>query len=312
MEKIVIIGSGPAGLTAAIYSGRANLQPLVVEGFQTGGQSGGQLMTTTEVENYPGFEQSIMGPELISKMRTQAERFGTRFVSGDILGVDFSTQPFKLNRSSGDLEARCVLIATGARANILDHPSVKKYWGKGVSACATCDGALPVFRNKPIMVIGGGDSAIEEALFLTKFASKVIILHRRDAFRASKIMQKRAFENSKIEIIFDSVIEDLFGEKFVQGAKIKNIKTAELKDVQCSGIFMGIGHTPNTSFLNGALQLDEKGYIVTKPFSTATSIKGVFACGDVSDPQYRQAITAAGSGCAASIEAERYLSELGE
>lgn len=311
-KKVVIIGSGPAGLTAAIYAARAELQPVVFEGFMKGGQAGGQLMTTTDVENYPGFSEGIMGPELISEMKKQAIRFGAEMIMEDIESVDFSSQPFTISNSTRTIATHSVILATGASAKVLDLPSVKDFWGKGVSACATCDGALPIFRNQVIAVFGGGDSAIEEAGFLTRFASKVLLVHRRDEFRASKPMQKRAFENPKIEIVFDSVLEEVYGEKFVDGVKLKNVKTGEINDYLCKGVFMAIGHKPNTDFLNNALELDEKGYIKVDSPSTATSIEGVFACGDVTDPHYRQAISAAGTGCSSAIDTERWLTKNGK
>jgi len=306
-KKLVIVGSGPSGLTAAIYAARADLQPLVIEGFVKGGQPGGQLMTTTEVENFPGFPEGIDGPELISQMKKQAQRFGTEFIMEDIDSVDFSSRPFTLKNSSRTVTAHSVIISTGASARILDHPAVKQFWGKGVSACATCDGALPIFRNQVIGVMGGGDSAIEEAVFLTRFASKVLLVHRRDEFRASKAMQKRAFDNPKIRIIFDSVLEELHGGQFLEGMKLKNVKTGEISDYACRGLFMAIGHTPNTDFVKGVIDLDEKGYIKVKHPSTETNVEGVFACGDVTDPHYRQAISAAGTGCVAALDAERWL-----
>ncbi|EKD80956.1 MAG: hypothetical protein ACD_39C02074G0001, partial [uncultured bacterium] len=283
-KKLVIIGSGPSGLTAAIYAARADLQPVVIEGFMKGGQPGGQLMTTTEVENFPGFPEGVDGPELISRMRKQAERFGTEFIMEDIDSVDFSSRPFTLSNSSRTITAHSVIIATGASAMILDLPSVKQFWGKGISACATCDGALPIFRNQVIGVIGGGDSAIEEASFLSRFASKILLIHRRNEFRASKAMQKRAFDNPKIEIIFDSVLEEAYGSQFLEGIRLKNIKTSQISDYACKGLFMSIGHTPNTGFVKNALEVDAKGYIKVKSPSTATSIEGVFAAGDVTDP----------------------------
>ncbi|MEW6713253.1 MAG: thioredoxin-disulfide reductase [Candidatus Riflebacteria bacterium] len=306
-KKVVIIGSGPAGLTAAIYAARAGLQPVVIEGFMKGGQAGGQLMTTTEVENFPGFPEGIDGPMLIANMRKQAERFGTEFILEDIDRVDFSSKPFTISNSSRTLATHALILATGASARILDLPSVKTFWGKGVSACATCDGALPIFRNQQIAVIGGGDSAIEEATFLTRFASKVLLVHRRKEFRASKAMQNRAFENPKIQMILDSVIEEVYGSQLMEGIRTKNVITGEISDYPCRGLFMAIGHTPNTAFMQGALELDEKGYIKVRHPSTATSVEGVFACGDVIDPHYRQAISAAGTGCSAALDAERWL-----
>lgn len=306
-KKLVIVGSGPSGLTAAIYAARADLQPVVIEGFMKGGQPGGQLMTTTEIENFPGFPEGVDGPELISRMKKQAERFGTEFIMEDIDSVDFSRRPFTLTNSGRTITAHSVIISTGASAQILDLPSVKQFWGKGVSACATCDGALPLFRNQVLAVIGGGDSAIEEAVFLTRFASKVLLIHRRNEFRASKAMQKRAFDHSKIEIVFDSVLEEIYGAQFMEGIKLRNVKTGEISDYQCKGAFMAIGHTPNTAFLGGSLELDQKGYIKVKHPSSATSVEGVFACGDVIDPHYRQAVSAAGTGCVAALDAERWL-----
>jgi thioredoxin reductase (NADPH) len=306
-KKVVIVGSGPAGLTAAIYTARADLQPLVIEGFTKGGQAGGQLMTTTEVENFPGFPEGIDGPELIMNMKKQAERFGAEFIMEDIDKVDFSSKPYTLSNSNRTITAHSVIISTGASARILDLPSVKKFWGKGVSACATCDGALPMFRNQVIAVIGGGDSAIEEASFLTRFASKVLLIHRRQEFRASKAMQKRAFDNPKIELVLDSVLDEVYGSQFMEGIKVKNVKTDEISDYACKGLFMAIGHVPNTDFIKDAIDLNEKGYIKVKHPSTATNIEGVFGCGDVIDPHYRQAITAAGTGCAAALDAERWL-----
>jgi len=306
-KKVVIIGSGPAGLTAAIYTARADLQPVVIEGFMKGGQAGGQLMTTTEVENFPGYPEGIDGPELIANMKKQAERFGSEFIMEDIDRVDFSSSPFTLSNSTRTIAAHSVILATGASARILDLPSVKTFWGKGVSACATCDGALPMFRNQVIAVVGGGDSAIEEATFLTRFASKVLLIHRRKEFRASKAMQKRAFENPKIQMVLDSVLEEVYGSQFMEGVKVKNVITGEISDFPCKGLFMAIGHTPNTGFVKGAVDLDEKGYIKVKQPSTATSVAGVFACGDVIDPHYRQAISAAGTGCSAALDAERWL-----
>lgn len=306
-KKLVIIGSGPAGLTAAIYAARAGLQPLVIEGFAKGGQPGGQLMTTTEVENFPGFHEGIDGPALIDNMKKQAQRFGAEFIMEDIDKVDLSSRPFTLSNSSRTVTTQSVIISTGASAKILDLPSVKQFWGKGVSACATCDGALPIFRNQVIAVIGGGDSAMEESLFLTRFASKVLLVHRRDEFRASKAMQDRALANDKIEVIYDSVLDEVYGEQMMQGMKVKNVKTGEISDYHCKGLFMAIGHNPNTGFLEKSVEVGPKGYIVVKSPSTATSVEGVFACGDVTDPHYRQAITAAGTGCAAALDAERWL-----
>jgi len=307
IKKVVIIGSGPAGLTAALYTARANLEPLVYEGMQPGGQ----LTITTEVENFPGFENGIMGPELMEIMRKQAKRFGAELISKEIISVDFSKRPFKLvDSSKNEVLAESVIIATGAKARLLDLPSEKEYMGYGVSACATCDGFF--YRGLKVLVVGGGDTAMEEANFLTKFASEVVIVHRRNEFRASKIMQDKVKANKKISFLLDSVIEEVIGEtkdgkKYVTGAKIKNVKTGEISEVKCDGIFIAIGHEPNTSMFKDYIDLDQNGFIITKPKSTATNIPGVFACGDVQDNYYRQAISAAGTGCMAAIDAERFI-----
>ncbi len=310
MRKVVIIGSGPAGHTAAIYAARAELQPLMFEGFLAGGvAAGGQLTTTTEVENFPGFPEAISGPELMEKMREQSTKYGTEIRTETIASVDFSKRPFSLTTESGEtLEAESVIVATGATAKRLHIEGEDTYWQKGMSACAVCDGALPLFRNNPLVVIGGGDSAMEEATFLTKFASKVYLVHRRDSFRASKAMQQRVFDNPKIEILWDSTVTKAQGGNFLESVIVENLKTGEKKDVVCAGLFYAIGHKPNTDFLGGQLQLDEAGYIVTQPGSAATSVKGVFAAGDVQDKKYRQAITSAGSGCMAALEAEAFIS----
>ncbi len=306
-HKLVIIGSGPAGLTAAVYAARAGLAPLLFEGLQMGGQPGGQLMTTTEVENFPGFSKGIMGPDLMMEMRAQAVRFGTEILTEDVETVDMSQRPFVLKNAAREVTAHAVIVATGASARILDLPSVKTFWGKGVSACATCDGALPFFRNQPLAVVGGGDSAIEESLFLTRFGSEVHIIHRRDQFRASKIMAERAQKHPKIKIWWDSVVEELTGDQALKTVRLKNVKTGQISDLPCRGLFMGIGHQPNTAFLKGALKADEQGYIQVRHPSTYTSVEGVFACGDVIDPHYRQAVAAAGTGCIAALDAERWL-----
>ncbi len=300
-EKVLIIGSGPAGLTAAIYAARADLDPLMIEGFERGGQ----LMLTTDVENYPGFPDGVMGPELMEQFRKQAERFGTRLVSSNVSRVDFSARPFKVWVDDDEYEADSVIISTGASARWLDVPGEAELRGFGVSACATCDGFF--FRDKEIAVVGGGDSAMEEALFLTKFASKVTIIHRRDEFRASKIMARRALEHPKIDVIWDSVVEGVIGEGSVSGLKLHNVKTDERSELAVDGLFVAIGHTPNTSVFKGQIELDDAGYIVTPPGTTRTSVEGVFAGGDVVDKVYRQAITAAGMGCQAAIDAERWL-----
>ena len=302
-EKVVIIGSGPAGLTAALYSARANLSPVLVEGLE----AGGQLMYTTAVENFPGFPEGIQGPDLMAAMRQQAEHFGTRFMQGDVTQVDLQNRPFSLQFADGRrLSAETVIIATGASARWLDIGSDRRLSGHGVSTCATCDGYF--FRGKPIAVVGGGDSAMEEAIYLTRHASKVSVIHRRDTLRASKIMQDKAFANPKIEFIWDSEIADVNdgGRGEVVGVTLRNLKTGTLSDLALDGVFIAIGHTPNTKLFKGQLTLDENGYIVTHSGSK-TNIPGVFAAGDVQDHHYRQAITAAGSGCMAAIDAERYL-----
>lgn len=311
MEKVVVIGSGPAGLTACIYLSRALLSPLCIEGFISGGVAGGQLMTTTEIENFPGFPDGISGPELMMRMKTQAEKFGTTFLSEDVESVDLSKRPFKVKSTSKEIEAETLIISTGATAKRLNLPSEQKFWNKGISACAVCDGGLPFFRNQILAVVGGGDSAMEEAHYLTHFAKEVILIHRRDSFRASKAMQKKVLSNPKVKVINNSVVEDVFGEDFLEGLKIKNLKSEKIEEIKVRGLFYAIGHAPNTAFLKGQIKLDEEGYIQTKPDSTRTSVEGVFACGDVKDKHYRQAITAAGSGCMAALECERYLNKVG-
>lgn len=311
-EKVVIIGSGPAGWTAAIYAARANLNPLLFEGEATQHMiPGGQLMFTTDIENFPGFPEGIGGQELMERLRKQAERFGTRIQSEDIRKIDTATRPFKLTTSGGaTVEAHAVIIATGARANWLNLDSEQRLArsGGGVSACAVCDGALPVFRNKELVVVGGGDSAMEEASFLTKFAAKVYIIHRRDEFRASKIMRERVLNHPKCQPVWNSVVVDVLGKDMITGVRLRNVKTNEEKDLPCSGLFLAIGHTPNTEFIKGTLELDDKGYIVCKQhFRTATSVEGVFAAGDVMDSYYRQAVSAAGTGCMSALDAERWL-----
>ena len=310
MNNVIIIGSGPAGLTAAIYAARAGLSPLVIEGFIKGGQAGGQLMTTTDIENFPGFPNGINGAELIMNMRSQAEKFNTQFLMEDVEKVEIKPKgPFKIYTTSQTIESKALIIATGSIAKYLELPSINKFKNKGVSACATCDGALPMYRNKTLAVIGGGDTAIEEATFLTRFASKVLLIHRRNEFRASKAMQSKISENPKIETIMESVLEEVTGSDFVEKIKVRNIKTDKIKEYECSGVFMAIGHKPNTDFLQGALELNELGYIKVKSPSSLTSVEGVFACGDVADPTYRQAIRAAGTGCVAALDAERWLRE---
>ena len=304
-RKVIIIGSGPAGLTAAIYAARANLNPLVFEGSQPGGQ----LTITTDVENYPGFPKGIMGPEMMDEFRKQAQRFGAECVFQTVEDVDFSKKPFTV-KANGDLyNAESIIISTGASAKLLGLESENKLMGYGVSACATCDGFF--FKDKKVLVVGGGDSAMEEATFLTKFASEVILVHRRDEFRASKIMTERAKSNPKISYEMNSTIEDIYGSEKdgVNSVGLKNTKTGEIRKLKCDGVFLAIGHTPNTHLFEGLLNLNDSGYIITKPDSTYTSIDGVFACGDVQDNIYRQAVTAAGSGCMAAIDAERWLEQ---
>ena len=309
VKEVVIIGSGPAGHTAAIYCARANLAPFMFEGYMVGGSAGGQLTTTTEVENYPGFPDGISGPELMQQFRKQSERFGTEMVMEDVSEVDFSQRPFRIKSDNREVLANSVIISTGATAKRMGVPNEEKMWNNGMSACAVCDGALPMFRNQPLMVIGGGDTAVEEASYLTKFGSVVYLVHRRDELRASKIMQKRALNDPKIEILWDTVLEDAIGEDYLTGARIKNLKTNEIKEMDVTGLFYAIGHTPNTGIFQGKVDLDEKGYINVKSGTQETSVEGVFAAGDVHDQKYRQAVTAAGTGCAAALEAERWLAE---
>lgn len=301
--KVIIVGTGPAGYTAAIYAARADLGPIVFEGDQPGGQ----LTITTEVENYPGFSHGIMGPELMKEFRDQTLRFGTQIRSETVAAVDFSVRPFKVFTTGDIYTSDTVIIASGARALLLDLPNEKKLMGYGVSACATCDGFF--FRGKRIAVVGGGDTAMEEATFLTKFADKVTIIHRRDTLRASRIMQKRAMDNPKIEFMWNSVVTDVHGEPEtgIKGLRLKSTVDGKEWDWETQGLFLGIGHKPNTEFLQGQVKMDENGYIITVPGTTKTSVEGVFAAGDVQDHVYRQAVTAAGTGCMAAIEVERYL-----
>jgi len=304
VHNVIIIGSGAAGYTAAIYAARAELQPLLFEGSQPGGQ----LTITTDVENFPGFEHGIMGPQLMQDMRKQALRFETKMIQQTIVDIDTSKRPFVLKTDTGEsYESKTVIVATGATAKLLGLESEMKLMGKGVSACATCDGFF--FKGLEIVIVGGGDTAMEEATFLTKFASKVTVIHRRDSLRASKIMQQKAFENPKIEFIWDTEVIDVHGvdQDKLTGIRLKNLKTGEESDFACEGLFIAIGHKPNTEFLKGKLELDDVGYIITKKSSMATSVDGIYACGDAQDSIYRQAITAAGTGCMAAIDVERFL-----
>ncbi|MCX7811905.1 MAG: thioredoxin-disulfide reductase [Leptospiraceae bacterium] len=317
IHKVVIIGSGPAAHTAAIYAARANLEPVMFEGFMAGGiAAGGQLTTTTEVENFPGFPEGISGPELMEKMRKQSLKFGTTIITETISKVDFSTRPFKLWREGFEDEepvlAHSVIIATGATAKRLNIKGEDLFWQRGISACAVCDGALPIFRNKPLVVVGGGDSACEEATYLTKFGSVVYLIHRRDKLRASKIMQERVMKNPKIKIIWDSAVIEALGDNVLQKVKVQNLKTNQVQELEANGLFYAIGHKPNTDPFVGQIELDEDGYIITKPGTTQTNIAGVFAAGDVQDKRYRQAITAAGTGCMAALECEKFLESIND
>ena len=300
MYNVIIIGSGPAGMTAAIYAGRAGLKTLVIAGVAWGGQ----LMLTEEVENFPGFKEGILGPELMDNMRVQAEHFGAEFIFEDAAAVDFSSKPFKVKTESAVYEGKSVIIATGASPRLLGLESEQRLMGRGVSICATCDG--PLFRNKRVVVVGGGDAAIEEALTLTKFANEVKIVHRRDQLRATKILQERVFKNEKISFVWNAVIKDILGKDVVEGVRLKKVDTGEEFELECEGVFIAIGRKPNTKIFRGQIELDEAGYVVSRD-GVKTSVEGVFVAGDVADRLYRQAITAAASGCKAAIEVEKYL-----
>lgn len=306
--RVAIIGSGPAGYTAALYASRANLDPILFEGFYSG-PAGGQLMTTTHIENYPGFPEGILGPELMLEFRKQAARFGTEYLTEDVLSVDFSKKPFLINGKKHQVAAETVIIATGATAKRLEIPGTgdHEFWQKGVTACAVCDGAMPIFRNKHLYVIGGGDTACEESLFLTRYGSKVFIVHRRDELRASKIMAQRVMNHPKIEILWDSLVTLVEGNDVVEQVTITNVKTGKEEKREAAGLFFAVGHQPNVDFLQGQITLHDTNYIKVVPGTTKTNIEGIFAAGDVQDHVYRQAVTAAGSGCMAALEAERWL-----
>jgi thioredoxin reductase (NADPH) len=303
VRDLIVIGGGPAGYTAALYAARANLRPLVIEGFNWGGQ----LMITSDVENYPGYPDGVMGPEMMAEFRRQAERFGSEFLTDDVTRVDFSERPFRIWVDKDEFRARAVIVATGASARWLGIPGEQQFQGRGVSACATCDGAF--FRDKELIVVGGGDSAMEEAIFLTRFATKVTVVHRRDEFRASQIMLDRARAHEKIEFVTNAVIDDIFGDGKVAGVRLRDTVTDDTWEVPVDGVFVAIGHDPNTKLFVDQLDHDDAGYLVTKPGSTETNVLGVFAAGDVQDHVYRQAVTAAGSGCMAALDAERLLAE---
>lgn len=306
-RKVVIIGSGPAAWTAALYAARAELQPLVYAGFLKGGKRGGQLTTTTEVENYPGFPMGVMGPELVQLMEEQARRFGVDVLEEDVLEVELQKRPFLVKGTTSQHEAETVIVATGAYAKRLSVKGDKEFWNRGISACAVCDGALPLFRGQPLAVFGGGDSACEEADFLTKFASKVYLILRRGEFRASKIMQHRATSNKKIEVIYYHELREVKGGMLVERVVLENVQTQAMRELEVKGVFYAIGHEPNTSFLKGQVAVDESGYLLTKSGTSMTSVEGVFAAGDVCDKRYRQAVTAAGMGCMAALDAEKWL-----
>jgi thioredoxin reductase (NADPH) len=304
VENVIIIGGGPSGLTAAIYTARADLKPLMIEGYQ----AGGQLMLTTDVENFPGYPEGVMGPEMMSDLRKQAERFGTRYLTKDVTRVDFSKKPFRVEVGDETFQTLSIIISTGASAKLIGLSNEKRLMGKGVTTCATCDGAF--FRNMNVAVVGGGDSAMEEANFLTRYCSHVTVIHRRDHLRASKIMQDRAFANPKISFLWDTAVEEVLGEKEVEGLTLKNLKTGAASNLKVAGLFVAIGHEPNTQLFQGQIETDANGYIETHD-GMKTNVPGVFACGDVQDHVYRQAITAAGSGCMAAIDCERYLESEG-
>jgi len=311
LENVIIVGSGPAAHTAAVYSGRAELEPLLFEGFMAGGvAAGGQLTTTTEVENYPGFPDGITGPELMDRMRNQSVKCGTRIRTETVTRVDLSTHPLKVYTATAEYRTRALIIATGATAKRLDLPGEQLYWQKGISACAVCDGALPIFRGKPLVVIGGGDTACEEASYLSKYGSSVTMLVRRNVLRASKAMQHRVFSDPKITIMWHTEAREALGEQTLTGVRVQNNQTREETIIEASGLFYAIGHQPNTEFLETQLTTDETGYVITEPDSTRTNVAGVFACGDVKDKVFRQAVTAAGSGCMAALEAQHYLVDL--
>jgi thioredoxin reductase (NADPH) len=303
IRNVIVIGSGPAGFTAALYTARADLEPLVLKGLE----AGGQLMLTTDVENYPGFADGIMGPELMDQMEKQAQRFGAEILAVHVTEVDLSSRPFLVKAGDQVWRARTVIVATGATARWLGIPGEEKLRGRGVSACATCDGFF--FRDRELLVVGGGDTAMEEATFLTKFASKVTIVHRRDAFRASKVMQDRVFANDKIEVLWNTVLDEIVGDDAVTGAVARDVETNETRTIAADGVFMAIGHDPTTTLFRDQLPVDENGYLIVQEPSTATDVPGVFAAGDVTDHTYRQAVTAAGQGCKAAIDAERFLAE---
>ncbi len=301
MRNVVIVGSGPAGLTAAIYAARADLKPVLIEGSEPGGQ----LTLTTMVDNFPGFPEGVMGPQLMEDMKTQAQRFGAEILSGYVDRVELGEDPFRVFVDKQEFEAKSVIISTGSSAKLIGLENERRLMGHGVSTCATCDGFF--FRDKKLAVVGGGDSAMEEATFLTKFASDVALIHRRDQFRASKIMQDRALTNDKIGVLYNSVVEDVLGDDAVRGIRVRNLKDDATSEIDLDGVFIAIGHNPNTGIFKGQLDLNDDGYVVTAPGSTRTSVSGVFACGDVQDPVFKQAVTAAGSGCMAALEAEKYI-----